>query len=64
MGGGTTGAVAVKMGRRFVGAERDPKWFDLACKRIEAATRQKDMFVESPKIDPTEQLDMLRQSET
>ena len=64
MGGGTTGAVAVKMGRRFVGAERDPKWFDLACKRIEAATRQKDMFVESPKIDPTGQLDMLRQSET
>ena len=59
MGGGTTGAAAVKIGRRFVGAEREQKWFDLACKRIEQATRQKDMFVKSPTTMPGDQTDMI-----
>lgn len=39
MGSGTTGAACVALGRRFIGIERDPKWFDLACWRIEAAMR-------------------------
>lgn len=47
-GSGTTGVAAVKSGRRFVGIERDPKWFDLARRRIEAALRQPDMFIEKP----------------
>jgi site-specific DNA-methyltransferase (adenine-specific) len=37
MGSGTTGVAAVRMGRRFIGIEKDPRYFDLACKRIEAA---------------------------
>ena len=37
MGSGTTGVAAVKMGRNFIGIEKDPRYFDLACKRIAAA---------------------------
>ena len=44
MGSGTTGVAAVQMGRKFIGIERDPKYFDIACKRIEDAQRMGDMF--------------------
>ena len=44
MGSGTTGVAAVQMGRRFIGIEREPKYFDIACKRIEDAQRMGDMF--------------------
>ena len=47
MGSGTTGVAAVQMGRRFIGIEREPKYFDIACKRIEDAQRQGDMFIEA-----------------
>ena len=46
MGSGTTGVAAVQSGRRFIGVERDPSYFDMACKRIEDAQRQGDMFCE------------------
>lgn len=49
MGSGTTGAVALKLGRKFIGIERDPKHFDIACRRIEDAYAQPDMFVEPPR---------------
>lgn len=45
MGSGTTGVAAVQMGRYFIGIEREPKYFDIACKRIEDAQRQKDLFI-------------------
>jgi site-specific DNA-methyltransferase (adenine-specific) len=48
MGSGTTGVAAVKLGRRFVGIEKEPKYFDVACERIEAATKQVDMFIARP----------------
>ena len=44
MGSGTTGVAAVQMGRKFIGIEREPKYFDIACKRIEDAQRSTDMF--------------------
>ena len=47
MGSGTTGVAAVQMGRKFIGIERDEKYFQIACKRIEDAQRQGDFFVES-----------------
>ena len=47
MGSGTTGVAAVQMGRKFIGIEREPKYFDIACKRIEDAQRQGDMFIGS-----------------
>ena len=46
MGSGTTGVACVKLGRKFIGIELDEKYFDIACKRIEEAYRQPDMFVE------------------
>jgi site-specific DNA-methyltransferase (adenine-specific) len=45
MGSGSTGVAAVKLGRQFVGIEIDPKYFETACKRIEDAQRQGDMFI-------------------
>jgi hypothetical protein len=45
MGSGTTGVAAVQMGRDFIGIEREPKYFDIACRRIEDAQRQKDLFI-------------------
>lgn len=45
LGSGTTGVAAVQMGRPFVGIELDPTYFDTACKRIEDAQRQSDLFI-------------------
>lgn len=45
MGSGTTGVAAVQMGRDFIGIEREAKYFDIACRRIEQAQRQGDMFI-------------------
>jgi len=47
MGSGTTGVAALREGRRFVGIEQNERYFDIACKRIEDAQRQGDMFVGS-----------------
>lgn len=44
MGSGTTGVAAVKMGRKFIGIERDPAYFEICCKRIDDAQKQPDMF--------------------
>jgi DNA modification methylase len=44
MGSGTTGVAASQLGRKFVGIERDPKYFDMACERIENAMRQSSLF--------------------
>lgn len=46
MGSGTTGVAACQMGRDFIGIEREGKYFDIACKRIEDAQRQKDLFID------------------
>jgi DNA modification methylase len=46
MGSGTTGVAAVQMQRAFIGIEREPKYFDIACKRIEDAQRQGSLFAE------------------
>ena len=46
MGSGTTGVAAVQMGRNFIGIEREEKYFEIACHRIEQAQRQADMFIQ------------------
>lgn len=48
-GSGTTGVAAVKAGRNFIGIELEPKFFDLSCRRIEAALNAPDMFAEARK---------------
>jgi DNA modification methylase len=57
MGSGTTGVACVKQSRRFIGIERESSYFDIACKRIQAAIDAPDMFVEQPK--PMQQVAML-----
>ena len=44
MGSGTTGVASMKLGRKFIGIEIDPRYFDIACRRIEDAQRQARMF--------------------
>ena len=44
MGSGTTGVACMNLNRNFVGIEKDPKYFDMACERIENAQRQKSLF--------------------
>jgi site-specific DNA-methyltransferase (adenine-specific) len=51
MGSGTTGVAALNLGRRFVGIEIEPRYFDIACERIENAQRQTSL------LDPYEQND-------
>lgn len=48
MGSGTTGVACGRLGRRFIGIEKDRKHFELACERIAAAQAQPDMFIASP----------------
>ena len=57
MGSGTTGVAAVTRGLSFIGIEIEPKYFDIACRRIQAALDAPDMFVEPPK--PAKQEAML-----
>lgn len=40
MGSGTTGVAALRLGCKFTGIEIEPRWFDAACRRIEAESRQ------------------------
>lgn len=54
MGSGTTGVACASLGRQFLGIEQNPQWFDLACRRIEAAYKQPRLFEEpapKPKQD-------------
>jgi hypothetical protein len=44
MGSGSTGVAAIKMGRKFIGIEIDPGYFDIACRRIQDAGN--DLFVQ------------------
>jgi DNA modification methylase len=51
MGSGTTGVAALQLGRKFIGIELDPGYFDIACKRISEAWKQPRLF-EEPKRKP------------
>ena len=53
-GSGTTGVACVKLGRRFIGIELDPDYFQIACDRIRKAYDQPDMFVEQPEPKPVQ----------
>lgn len=48
MGSGTTGVACANLGRKFIGIEIDPGYFDIACRRIEEAYRQPRLFEEPP----------------
>jgi DNA modification methylase len=55
MGSGTTGVACVKLGRKFIGIEREPTYFDIACERIRKAYAQPDMFISSPTPKATQE---------
>lgn len=57
MGSGTTGVACMKLGRKFIGIEIEPKYFAIACKRIEEAWKQPRLF-EEPK-PKAEQLSLI-----
>lgn len=40
MGSGSTGVACMRMQLPFIGIEREPKYFDIACRRIEDAQRE------------------------
>lgn len=44
MGSGTTGVACMNLGRKFIGIEREIKYFDIACRRIDDAQRQGRMI--------------------
>jgi site-specific DNA-methyltransferase (adenine-specific)/modification methylase len=44
MGSGTTGVACANLGRKFIGIEIEPKYFDIACERIAAAYAQQRLF--------------------
>lgn len=46
MGSGTTGVACMGLGRGFVGIEKEPRYFDIACRRIADAQRQFGLFAE------------------
>ena len=53
MGSGTTGVACARKGLHFTGIEREEKYFDIACKRIEEAYRTKPrLFDALPKQKP------------
>ncbi len=55
MGSGTTLVACAKLGRAGIGIELDPDYFDIACKRVDEAYRQPDMFVQADKTEPTQE---------
>ena len=52
MGAGTTGVACIRTGRKFIGCEVDPEAFDIACRRIEQAYKQRPLFAAEPARKP------------
>ena len=49
MGSGTTLVACARLGRKGIGIDIDPGYFEIACRRVEEAYRQPDLFIERPK---------------
>ena len=52
MGSGTTGVACANMGKTFYGIERERKYFDIACHRIEQAVAQPRLIPDENRPDP------------
>lgn len=59
MGSGTTGVACVKLGRKFIGVEIEERYFTIACRRIEDAYRQADLFIERERPPEPSQASLL-----
>ncbi len=49
MGSGTTGVACVNLGRKFIGIEIEPKYFDIACRRIADEVARPRLPLDEPK---------------
>lgn len=58
MGSGTTLVACAKMGRKGIGIELDPEYFDIACRRVEEAYRQPDLLITPPQPAKQEAMDL------
>lgn len=58
MGSGTTLVACAKLGRKGIGIEVDEDYFNIACKRVEDAYRQPDLFVAPPSEPEQEAFDV------
>lgn len=58
MGSGTTGVACAKLGRKFIGIELDPNYYEIACERIRKAYDQPDLFIEPPKTFTQTDMDL------
>lgn len=56
LGSGTTLVACQRLGRMGTGIEIDPEYFEVACRRVEEATRQPDLFVAPPETPTQEKL--------
>ena len=56
MGSGTTGVACMNLGRKFIGIEIEPKYFEIACERITNAQRQTKLFDEPTRKPEQENL--------
>ena len=54
MGSGTTGVACVELGLAFIGVELQPVFFDIACRRIEQAYKQRPLFEAEPAPQPVQ----------
>jgi DNA modification methylase len=59
MGSGTTLVACAKLGRKGIGIELDPDYFDIAVERVRKAYEQADMFVPAPSKPVETQADLL-----
>lgn len=55
MGSGTTGVACIEEGRRFIGIERDPAFFDMARARLADRLSRPTFFRAAPTIKPTQE---------
>jgi len=57
-GSGTTLVACANLGRKGIGIELDPDYFDIACERVQKAYDQPDLFVEQPKPATQDAMDL------
>ena len=56
MGSGTTGVACVQLGRKFIGIELDPGYFDIACRRISDELKRPRLDLGEPAAKPVQEV--------
>ena len=58
MGSGTTLVACQKLGRHGIGIEIDKDYLEIACRRVDEAARQPDLFIEPAPKPQQEAMDL------